>query len=421
MYSNLVDDNVSKISKERAGLTSYQKFVVALLSFLQFTVILDFMILSPMAAILMPALKISPSQFGFVVSAYAFSAAISGLVTAIFADRFDRKNILLFFYTGFIFGTVLCGIADSYSFLLAARIVTGSFGGVIASITMAIVADLFPFERRGRVIGLVQTSFATTQIMGIPFVLWLSNRSGWHLPFQFIAGFSLIALASIAFKLKSIKTHITSASYRDVYSILRMFSNRSYLYAFLMMTLLSVGGFMFMPFLSAFNIRNLGISQNSLPIVYLASGISSIAAGILSGWASDSAGKFPVFLIGTIFSTITVAIYTNLSITSIFSTIIINSLLFVGISSKKVSGEALITSVPESTDRGWFMSVGSSVQQMSGGIGAIIAGSIVTERADGSLENFGIVGLLVIAANLITLAMMYNMNRDMFRIAKHQV
>ncbi|MCI0443927.1 MFS transporter [bacterium] len=421
MYSNLVNDNVSKISKERAGLTSYQKFVVALLSFLQFTVILDFMILSPMAAILMPALKISPSQFGFVVSAYAFSAALSGAVTASFADRFDRKKILLWFYSGFIFGTFLCGIANSYLFLLVARIVTGSFGGVIASITMAMVADLFPFEQRGRVMGLVQTSFASSQIIGIPFALWLSNRSGWHMPFQFIAVISLLVLASIAYKLKPIITHITVSSDREVSSFLQMFFNSKYLRAFLMMALVNVGGFMFMPFLSAFNIRNLGISQNSLPMVYLASGISSIAAGILSGRASDSAGKFPVFLIGTIFSTITVAIYTNLNITSIFSTIIINSLLFVGISSKKVSGEALITSVPESTDRGWFMSVGSSVQQMSGGIGAIIAGSIVTERADGSLENFGIVGLLVIAANLITLAMMYNLNRDKFRIAKHQV
>jgi predicted MFS family arabinose efflux permease len=400
------------------GFTSYQKFVVALLSFLQFTVILDFMILSPMAAILMPALTISPSQFGIVFSAYAFSAAISGVIAASFADRFDRKNLLLFFYSGFIFGTILCGIANSYSFLLGARIVTGSFGGVIASITMAIVADLFPFEKRGRVIGLLQTSFATSQVLGIPFALWLSNHSGWHLPFQFIAGFSLIALVPMASKLKPINNHILTASNRDFYSSLRMFSNRSYLSAFLMMALLNVGGFMFMPFLSAFNIRNLGISQNSLPIIYLASGISSIVAGILAGRASDLVGKFPVFLIGTIFSTFTVAIYTNLSITSLISAIIINSLLFVGISSKKVSGEALITSVPEWMDRGWFMSVGSAVQQISGGIGAIIAGSIVTERSDGSLENFSIVRFLVIAANLITVAMMYRVNRHKVEIGQ---
>jgi predicted MFS family arabinose efflux permease len=403
------------------GFTSYQKFVVALLSFLQFTVILDFMILSPMAAILMPALTISPSQFGIVFSAYAFSAAVAGVIAASFADRFDRKNLLLFFYSGFIFGTILCGIATSYSFLLGARIVSGSFGGVIASITMAIVADLFPFEKRGRVIGLLQTSFPASQILGIPFALWLSNHSGWHMPFQLIAGFSLIALVPMVSKLKPINTHIITASNRHLYSSLRMFSNRSYLSAFLMMALLNVGGFMFMPFLSAFNIRNLGINQNSLPIIYLASGISSIVAGILAGRASDLVGKFPVFLIGTIFSTFTVAIYTYLSITSLISAIIINSLLFVGISSKKVSGEALITSVPEWMDRGWFMSVGSAVQQISGGIGAIIAGSIVTERSNGSLENFSIVGFLVIAANLITLAMMYGSIGTKLKSARHQV
>src|ERR1700742_3258084 len=95
----------------------YQKFVVGMLAFLQFAVILDFMLMSPLGAVIMPALKIEPKQFGLVVSAYAFSAGISGLLTAGFADRFDRKKLLLFFYMGFVAGTLLCGFAPSYAFL----------------------------------------------------------------------------------------------------------------------------------------------------------------------------------------------------------------------------------------------------------------------------------------------------------------
>src|SRR4029079_8559425 len=118
--------------------TRYQKFVVAVLAFLQFTIILDFMIISPLGALLLQELHVSTRQFGLVVSVYAFSAGASGLLAAGFADKFDRKRLLLFFYAGFLMGTFLCAIAPNYHFLLIARIVTGLFGGVIGSVSFAI-------------------------------------------------------------------------------------------------------------------------------------------------------------------------------------------------------------------------------------------------------------------------------------------
>src|SRR5215510_10629252 len=122
-----------------AQFSGYQKMVIGMLAFLQFAVILDFMLMSPLGAVIMPALKIDAVQFGLVVSAYAFAAGLSGLLTAGFADRFDRKKLLLFFYTGFIAGTVWCGLAQSFHSLLLARVVTGVFGGVIGSIVLAIM------------------------------------------------------------------------------------------------------------------------------------------------------------------------------------------------------------------------------------------------------------------------------------------
>ena len=127
----------------KVAFSTYQKCVVALLAFLQFTIILDFMIMSPLGATVMFALKVTPSQFGAVVSAYAFSAGISGILAAGFADRFDRKKLLLFFYSGFVLGTLLCGVAPSFHFLMFARMITGLFGGVIGSVVFAITADLF--------------------------------------------------------------------------------------------------------------------------------------------------------------------------------------------------------------------------------------------------------------------------------------
>ncbi len=160
---------------EIKSFTPYQKFVVAMLAFLQFTIILDFMIISPLGAVLMPALKISPSQFGLVVSSYAFAAGASSMLAAGFADRFDRKKMLLFFYCGFLLGTLVCGLAPDYPLLVAARIVTGVFGGVIGSIVMAIMADLFAYEQRGRVMGFLQTAFGASQILGIPAGLYFSS------------------------------------------------------------------------------------------------------------------------------------------------------------------------------------------------------------------------------------------------------
>lgn len=169
-------------AKTKKVFTSYQVFTIAILAFLQFTVVLDFMVISPLGAMLMDQLDISTSRFGIVVSAYAFSAGISGLLAAGFADKFDRKRFLLFFYVGFMAGTILCATAPNYHFLLIARIVTGTFGGVIASVSFSIITDLFALNVRGRVMGFVQMAFATSQVLGLPIGLVLANQYDWHAP-----------------------------------------------------------------------------------------------------------------------------------------------------------------------------------------------------------------------------------------------
>jgi predicted MFS family arabinose efflux permease len=180
------------------AFSGYQKLVVGMLAFLQFAVILDFMLMSPLGAIIMPSLSITPAQFGTVVSAYAFAAGISGLLTAGFADRFDRKKLLLFFYMGFLGGTLWCGLAQSFESLLLARIVAGLFGGVIGSVVLAIATDLFAPQMRGRVMGFIQTAFAASQILGLPFGIYLSNHWNWHVPFLALVALGVIGGLLIA-------------------------------------------------------------------------------------------------------------------------------------------------------------------------------------------------------------------------------
>jgi predicted MFS family arabinose efflux permease len=361
---------------------------------------------------LMPALQITPSQFGLAVSAYALSAGISAIVAAGFADRFDRKSLLLFFYAGFIVGTLLCAIAPTFHFLLFARIVTGIFGGVIGSVVLAITADLFPLQMRGRVMGVVQMAFAASQILGLPIGLYLANNWGWHAPFIMIVAVSVVVFGVIAVYLKPVDAHLKLPTEKNPF--LHLWStliNPRYMLAFALTGLATLGGYMLMPFGSAYTVHNLGIDLEKLPILYLVTGASAIAVGPLVGRASDAHGKFNVFLFGAILTMVMVAIYTNLGTTPLPWVLAVNVLLFVGIFARMIPTQALISAIPDPGSRGAFMAVNSSLQQISGGVASVLAGLIVAQRSDGRLEHFDRLGLILITTVLVTMAMMYRIHR----------
>ncbi len=393
--------------KERV-FTHYQIFVIAILAILQFTIVLDFMVLSPLGAQLLTELNITTAQFGWVVSAYAFSAGASGLLAAGFADKFDRKNLLLFFYIGFVVGTFLCGIAPDYNFLLMARIVTGIFGGVVGSVSFAIITDLFKLEVRGRVMGFVQMAFSATQVLGIPIGLLIADLWGWHSPFLMIVGLSGLVLIGIIFYMKPINEHLKNKLDRNaLHHLAKTISNITYLKAFGATILLATGGFMMMPFGSAFAVNNLGIPLTKLKVLYMITGIFSLGIGPLAGKFSDSIGKYKMFVIGSVISMSMVLIYCNLGITPLWIVIVINIILFGGIMARVIPASALMTAIPEPQDRGAFMGINSSIQQISGGVAAAIAGMIVVQTSSGKLERYDTLGYVVVGAMIITIGMVY--------------
>ncbi len=410
--TKLFEANMSK-KQTHDQFTSYQKFIIALMAFLQFTIILDFMIMSPLGALLIPSLNITPAQFGLVVSAYAFSAGVSGFLTAGFADRFDRKKILIFFYIGFLAGTLFCALAPNYYFLLGARMITGVFGGVIGSIVFAITTDLFPMHQRGRVMGVVQTALAASQVLGIPLGLYFSNLWGWHAPFLMIVAVGILAGFVIVFKMQPINEHLKGgkpekSAFRH---LLHTVSKPRYLQGFAATALLSTGGFMIMPFSSAFSVHNVGISMQQLPLVYMVTGICSIIMGPMIGKLADSVGKFPVFCVGSTLTAVMIFIYTRLGITPLHTVILINVILFAGISSRMISASALTSAIPTNKDRGAYMSVSGSLQMISGGLASALAGIIVVQNPDGKLSNFHVLGYFVLGSLAATLTMMYFINQ----------
>lgn len=392
--------------------TGYEVFVIAILTILQFSIILDFMVLSPLGPILRPALNISPSQFGIVVAAYAISAGLSGLLAAGFADKYDRKKLLLFFYTGFIIGTLFCGLAPTYNLLLAARIFTGIFGGVIGSITFAIVTDLFPIEVRGRVMGFLQMAFASSQVLGLPIGLYFANKWGWHSPFIMIVLVSLVVGIAIVIYLKPIDAHLKIKTERNAFvHLAKTVSNTTYLKTFAATTLLATGGFMMMPFGADFGVNNLKLTLDQLPVLYMVTGIASMILGPLIGRASDGWGKYKMFVAGSILMIFIVIIYCNLGPTPIWLVMGLNIVMFAGISARMISSQALVSAVPEHTDRGAFMSLNSSTQQISGGIASYIAGMIVVQAPSGELLHYDTLGYVVAITIVITIVMIWFVNQ----------
>jgi len=397
--------------------TRYQALIIAFLSFIQFTVILDFMVIAPLGAMLMDILHMTPAQFGWAVSAYAFSAGISGLIAAGFADRYDRKHFLLFFYAGFVIGSVLCGIATDYLFLLVARVVTGLFGGVMASVSLAIVTDLFPFEQRSRVMGFVQMSFAVSQIAGIPLGIYLANTLGWHAPFLLIAGISTCVGIAIVRWMKPVDIHLTAGQRHAPFDHLRKtLADVQYRKAFVTTGLLTVGGFLMMPFSSTFMVNNTAVSLAELPLVFMFTGIASMVILPVVGKLSDGLGKFRIFMIGTAIASVMVVVFTHLSITPLWEIVAINVVLFAGILSRMVPATALMTAVPDVGDRGAFMSVNASLQQISGGVASILAGAIVVQHSSsGPLEHYDILGYLCVGLMFLCIGLLYNIHKHVER------
>lgn len=395
-----------------APFSSYQKIAIALLSLTQFTVILDFMVISPLGDFLMKSMNLHPNQFGVVVSVYAFSAGISGLLTAGFADRFDRKKLLLFFYSGFIAGTLFCGLSHSYIELLFARLITGLFGGVIGSISLAIVADLFSIEQRGRAMGFIQMGFSASQVLGIPIGIYLANLWGWESAFLMVAGIAIIVAIIIMIKLQPVTKHLTAQHDRSAFKHLyKTVAKRNYRIGFTATALLSVGGFMMMPFGSAFAINNLRISPHQLPLLFMVSGVASLIIMPLIGKLSDKVDKYKIFVIASVFMMIVVVAYTNLSAEPLWFVMIFNVLMMGGIFSRMIPATALTTAIPDMEDRGAFMSINASLQQIAGGIAAAVAGSIVVQKTKFSpLENYSVLGYLTVLISCIAIFLLYRVS-----------
>lgn len=386
-------------------MSKQEKLIIFLLAAVNFTHILDFMIMMPLGNYLMPFFEINPKQFSFLVGAYTFTAAASGFTAAFFADRFDRKKILLFGYVGFLAGTFACGFARSYELLMAARILAGLFGGLIGAQVMSIIADLFGYERRGAAMGAVMSSFAIASTIGVPFSLYLSNIFTWHAPFLFVGFLGIIIIPFLNRYIPSVKEHLESRS-SDLHrfqAIISVIQNPRQRLSLLFAGVVMMGHFLIIPFVNPYLEFNLNFTKDQTPLVYLFGGIASFAAAILLGRYSDKVGKLTVFSWSVFFSLIIVLIITNLPRFPLVIVISLFMIWFIVATGRAVTAQAMISEVVPPEQRGSFLSFNSSVQQLGTAIASVVAGFIVIQDSAGRLQLFEWVGYISVLVLLIGL------------------
>jgi predicted MFS family arabinose efflux permease len=287
---------------------------------------------------------------------------------------------------------------------------------VVGSIVLAIITDLFPLQLRGRVMGYVQTAFAASQVLGIPVGLFLANRWNWHVGFGAIVGLAIVVFVAALILMRPVDGHLRLKQETSAFThLFATVTNPDYTLAFGVTTLLATGGYMLMPFGSAYTVHNLGIDIEHLPTIYLVSGLFSVLIGPLVGWASDTFGKFPTFVFGTAMSIVMVLIYTHLGQVGLTLVIVVNVLLFVGIFSRMIPSQAMISAIPAPHQRGSFSAIGASLQQLSGGLGSVFAAMVIAQNADESLRHFDRLGYIVVATSLVALTAMYFVQKQVAR------
>lgn len=385
--------------------TKSEKLLLAILASIQFSSIVDFMIMMPLGPQLMRLFAINPHQFGLLVSSYTFSAGISGFFASFFIDRYDRKASLLFFYIGFGLGTLACALAPTYELLLLARGLTGVFGGVLSSLVLSIVSDAISYERRGSAMGIVMTSFSLASILGVPFSLFLANEFTWHAPFLFLGGISLALCVVIWLHVPNLKAHMSQATRKDSpFQILqRIIQNENQRRALIFMAAVMFGHFAIIPFLSPSLVANAGFKESQLPLMYMAGGICTIFTSPIIGRLADRYGKHKVFLWGALVTLLPYWVITHLTVQPLWFVLSICAFFFVSSGGRMIPGTALVSGTVKPAHRGSFMSIVSCVQQLASAASSYIAGLIVTTGATGRLENYNVVGYIAIVFTFVAI------------------
>jgi predicted MFS family arabinose efflux permease len=378
-----------------------ERFYIIILSAIQIVHILDFVIIMPLGPQFMRVFNINTTEFSSLVSAYTFSAGIVGFFGALYADHFDRKKFLLFNFTGFLVGTFMCAIAPNFASLLIARIIAGAFGGILNACVLSLVADLIPFERRGAAMGVIMSSFSIASVVGVPLGLYIANLFHWHAAFIFICIVgSLFWIASLSM-LPSVNARAIKLGVKEnLLNFKQILIQKDYLQSFLLTSVLGFGVFMIVPFISPYMVKNVGLTEQQLPLIYLVGGTCTIISARFIGKSCDKHGSFKVFKYVALISIVPIFLLTNLPAVPIALALACTSFFMMSGSGRFIPAMTLVSAVVKPKERGTFMSLENASRQLSSGIASQIAGLVIGTSPAGTLTHYNIIGYIAIITSI---------------------
>ncbi|WP_370262164.1 MFS transporter [Limnobacter sp.] len=380
--------------------------LLLVLAGIQFTHILDFKIMMPLGPQLTEAFGIRDAQFGLLVSAYTFSAGLSGLLASVYIDRFERRTLLLVLYLLFALATLACGLAPTYESLMAARIAAGLFGGILSAMIQTIVADVIPFARRGKAMGIVMTSFSVSTVMGVPLGLYIAAHSDWHTPFIAIAGLSVALAVGGWLVIPSLHGHLAAnAGSKALQGIATVVRDTNHLRAFAFSFCMIFAGFSIIPYITIYMQTNAGVLTSQIPLIYLVGGAATLVSAQLIGRLSDRLGKLKVLGVVACVAVLPMMLITLSAGLPLWGILIITTLFFVFVSGRMIPGMALVSAAANPAYRGTFMTLNSSMQSAAMGLAALVGGLVISRNPQGMIQYFWVCSLIAIGFNLLALAL----------------
>lgn len=370
---------------------------------IQFTHILDFMIMMPLGPQFTALFGISNAQFGLLVSAYTLSAGVSGLMAATYIDRFSRKQLLLTLYPLFGLATLACGLAPDYASLMVARVAAGLFGGVLSALAQTVVADVVPFERRGRAMSVVMTSFSVATVGGVPLGLFLAAQFNWHAPFFGIA--LLVGLLSLGawLTMPSLDAHMHHPERAGVWrSIAQVLSEVNHLKAFGVSGLMMFAAFTVIPYITIYLQSNAGMRTEEVPWIYLCGGTATLLSARYFGRLTDRLGKVLVFQRLALAMVVPLMAITLSQGLPLWGLLLVSTLFFVVMSGRMIPGMAMISSAAQPRLRGTFMTLNAAVHSASMGLAALVGGLVIGRDDQGQITHYWVAGLLGVVASLLS-------------------
>lgn len=359
----------------------------------------------PMGPLLMRTFSIEPYQFSYIVSSYTITAGISGFISAFWVDKFDRKKIVQLAYAGFIIGTLLCGLSTGYYSMMAARILTGMFGGVLASQALAIVGDLIPMNRRASAMAIVMTAFSAASVFGVPFGLKLSNWINYHAPFLVIASLGILIQIALYKFVPPVNKHLENPAPRPhFYSVvIDNMTDKNRVFSMLMMFCLVFSQFSVISFISPYMVTNVGFREDQLFLIYLVGGTCTLFSMPFVGKMADRFGRQKVFTIGVVSSMLPFLLITHMQPWPVYVGLLVAGVFFITMTARTIPASAIVSGAVHPSKRGSFMSFTSSLQQLGSGLGSLMAGALIHKNELGLLVNYNIVGYISVIVSTLAI------------------